>query len=199
MAVVLLLRYAMKYTPEQLEAIAAKLKAMPPAEKRNQEYSKQEAVRLLSKQIVALQKRGYTLEQIAEILREEGLDLSGSTLRIYLQRAKPNKKRDTLPLHTDEHRDTPPPPNVKKVDTPPLHTDERNHTPPAATVKKTDTPPLHTDERNHTTPAATVKKADTPPPTPAATVKKGGLSNLDEQRLHFSDSSFTKLSDTDDI
>ena len=181
----------MKYTPEQLEAIAAKLKAMPPAEKRNQEYSKQEAVRLLSKQIVALQKRGYTLEQIAEILREEGLDLSGSTLRIYLQRAKPNKKRDTLSLHTDEHRDTPPPPNVKKVDTPPLHTDERNHTPPAATVKKgrpstkADTPPLRTDEHEHT--------------PPAATVKKGRLSTLDEQMLHFSNSSFTQLSDTDDI
>ena len=96
----------MKYTSEQLEAIAAKLKAMPPAEKRNQEYSKQEAVRLLSKQIVALQKRGYSLKQIAEMLREEGLHLSGSTLRIYLQRAKSNKKKDTPPLHTNEHNDT---------------------------------------------------------------------------------------------
>ena len=39
----------MKYTTEQLEAIAAKLRDMPPVEKKNQEHIKQEAVRVLSK------------------------------------------------------------------------------------------------------------------------------------------------------
>ena len=45
----------MKYTTEQLEAIASKLREMPPVEKKKQEHSKQEAVRILSKEIAALQ------------------------------------------------------------------------------------------------------------------------------------------------
>ena len=63
----------MKCTTEQLEAIAAKLREMPPIEKKKQEHSKQDAVRILSKEIALLQKRGYTLDQISETLRGEGL------------------------------------------------------------------------------------------------------------------------------
>ena len=59
----------MKCTTEQLEAIAAKLREMPPVEKKKQEHSKQDAVRILSKEIALLQKRGYTLDQISETLR----------------------------------------------------------------------------------------------------------------------------------
>lgn len=82
----------MKYTTEQLEAIAAKLRDMPPVEKKKQEHSKQEAVRILAKEIAALQKRGYTLDQISETLRGEGLSIATPTLKSYLQRAKPAKK-----------------------------------------------------------------------------------------------------------
>jgi methionine synthase II (cobalamin-independent) len=82
----------MKYTTEQLEAIAAKLRDMPPVEKKKQEHSKQEAVRILAREIAALQKRGYTLDQISETLRGEGLSIATPTLKSYLQRAKPAKK-----------------------------------------------------------------------------------------------------------
>lgn len=83
----------MKYTTEQLEAIAAKLRQMPAVETRKKpNHSKQDAVRVLSKEIVALQKRGYTLEQISETLRGEGLGIATPTLKSYLQRAKPEKK-----------------------------------------------------------------------------------------------------------
>jgi methionine synthase II (cobalamin-independent) len=82
----------MKYTTEQLEAIAAKLRDMPPVEKKKQEHSKQEAVRILVKEITALQKRGYTLDQISETLRGDGLSIATPTLKSYLQRAKPAKK-----------------------------------------------------------------------------------------------------------
>ena len=47
----------MKYTTEQLEAIAAKLREMPPVEKKKQEHSKQGAVRVLSKEIAAAATR----------------------------------------------------------------------------------------------------------------------------------------------
>lgn len=82
----------MKYTTEQLVAIAAKLREMPPVEKKKQVYSKQEAVKLLSKEIALLKKRGYTLDQISETLRGEGLSIATPTLKSYLQRAKPAKK-----------------------------------------------------------------------------------------------------------
>ena len=82
----------MKYTSEQLEAIAAKLRQMPAVEKKKPNHSKQDAVRVLSKEIIALQKRGYTLEQISETLRGEGISVATPTLKSYLQRAKPEKK-----------------------------------------------------------------------------------------------------------
>lgn len=86
----------MKYTTEQLDAIAAKLRDMPPVEKKK-EYSKQEAVRMLSKEIAALQRRGYTLDQITETLREEGMSITTPTLKIYLQRAKRKKANAQSP------------------------------------------------------------------------------------------------------
>ena len=102
----------MKYTTEQLEAIAAKLREMPLIEKKKQEHSKQEAVKLLSKEIALMQKRGYTLDQISEALRGEGLAVATPTLKSYLQRAKPASKKQ--PVQAQE--DTPPPrPSVKKT------------------------------------------------------------------------------------
>lgn len=78
----------MTFTTEQIEAIAAKLHEMPAVEKKDQKHSKQEAIKRLAKEINAMKKRGYTLDQIAETLRGEGLDIAIPTLKSYLQRAK---------------------------------------------------------------------------------------------------------------
>ena len=83
----------MGYSNEKLGAIAAKLKTMPAIEKKKQEHSKQDAVKVLAKEIAALQKRGYTLDQIAETLRGEGLDITTPTLKSYLQRIKAGKNK----------------------------------------------------------------------------------------------------------
>jgi len=83
----------MGYTKEMLEAIAVKLRNMPPIEEKTKEYSKQEAVKILAKEIAALKTRGYTIDQIAETLRGEGLDISTPTLKNYLQRARPGTTR----------------------------------------------------------------------------------------------------------
>jgi methionine synthase II (cobalamin-independent) len=83
----------MGYTNEKLAAISAKLKTMPVIEKKKQEHSKQDAVKVLSKEIASLQKRGYTLDQIAETLRGEGLDITTPTLKSYLQRIKVGKNK----------------------------------------------------------------------------------------------------------
>ena len=83
----------MGYSNEKLGEIAAKLKTMPAIEKKKQEHSKQDAVKVLAKEITALQKRGYTLDQIAETLRGEGLDITTPTLKSYLQRIKSGKNK----------------------------------------------------------------------------------------------------------
>ena len=83
----------MGYSNEKLGEIAAKLKTMPAIEKKKQEHSKQDAVKVLAKEITALQKRGYTLDQIAETLRGEGLDITTPTLKSYLQRIKAGKNK----------------------------------------------------------------------------------------------------------
>jgi hypothetical protein len=83
-------------------------------------------VRVLSKEIAALQKRGYTLDQISETLRGEGLSIATPTLKSYLQRAKPAKK---APVQAPG--DTPPRPADKK---------------PADTSKATFTPKPDSDD-----------------------------------------------------
>jgi methionine synthase II (cobalamin-independent) len=89
-----------RYTTEEVEAIAAKLRAMPPVEKKKQDHSKQETIKLLSKEIVSLQKRGYTLEQIAESLCGEGIDIITPTLKSYLQRVKTKTKKPAKKAQT---------------------------------------------------------------------------------------------------
>lgn len=101
----------MKYTTVQLEAIAAKLREMPPPAKRAQEHTKKEAIALLAREIAALQKRGYTLGQIAESLRGEGLDIATPTLKAYILSTKPKRKASNSP--------TKPPPAKTKPGTAP--------------------------------------------------------------------------------
>lgn len=78
----------MVYTTEQIEGIGAGLRELPELDKKKRQHNKKEAIRLLAKDIAALRRRGYTLEQIAESLRGLGLDITERTLRNYLQQHK---------------------------------------------------------------------------------------------------------------
>ncbi len=78
----------MKYTIEQIEAVRSKFRELPPAEKKKQEFGKSDVVKMLAKEIVVLRKRGYTLEQISEYFKGEGMDIGTPSLKSYLQRAK---------------------------------------------------------------------------------------------------------------
>jgi hypothetical protein len=82
----------MGYKLEQVEAIAAKLRELPAIEPPPKDLSKKEAVKLLSKEIRSLQKRGYTLEQIATSIKGEGLDISTYTLKSYMNNSKQGSK-----------------------------------------------------------------------------------------------------------
>ncbi len=92
-----------KYTSEKIEALAAKLKNMPAVPKPSKELTKKEAIQALSREIIAMQKRGYTLDSIAEVLKSEGLTIAPRTLRSYMQNAKPaGRKRRASP--SSNHR-----------------------------------------------------------------------------------------------
>ena len=81
------------YATEQFETNAVSLRELPDIEKRKRQHNKKEAIKLLGKDIAALRKRGYALEQVSEVLRGKGLDITERPLRNYLQqRKRPVKK-----------------------------------------------------------------------------------------------------------
>ena len=86
----------MGYTVAQVEEIASKLRALPAIEPPPKDLTKSDVVKMLAKEIKSLQKRGYSLEQIASSLKGEGLDISTPTLKSYIQKAKaPTKLKPT--------------------------------------------------------------------------------------------------------
>ena len=90
-------KHAPEYTLEQIARIATKLDALPKIDKAC--FGKRDAIERLSKSILNVLKRGYSMDDIVASLREEGLHLTASTLRTELHRttAKPAKKPDPPP------------------------------------------------------------------------------------------------------
>src|ERR1035438_8778202 len=78
---------------DQVEQLRSTLKAVPKAPTASLDTTKQDAVRLLAREIEGLQRRGYSLEQIAEMLKGGGLVVSTPTLKSYLSRAKAARDR----------------------------------------------------------------------------------------------------------
>ena len=80
----------MSYTKSQIEDFAKRLKDLPAIEK--DEISKVDAIKALRVEILSMQKRGYTLDQTADELKQIGFDIKTQTLKAYLQKANPKKK-----------------------------------------------------------------------------------------------------------
>jgi hypothetical protein len=98
-----------KLTRERVTAIAAALRQLPEREAGARAVSKQETVKLLSKEIKALRQRGYSLRDIAEILSNQGVSFTPATLSNFLWRAGQTKKpkRERVAAQPVK-RDTPP-------------------------------------------------------------------------------------------
>jgi hypothetical protein len=78
----------MDYTLETAHRLAEELRAIPAKDPSQRRLDKQGMVKHLAQEIVALQQRGYTIEEVAESLRGRGLEITTPTLKNYLQRAK---------------------------------------------------------------------------------------------------------------
>ena len=79
---------AMDYTVESANGWPRSCGRFPPKDPAKRKLDKQGMVRLLAGEIIALQQRGYTIEEVAESLRGRGLAITTPTLKNYLQRAK---------------------------------------------------------------------------------------------------------------
>lgn len=78
----------MGYKIAQIDELQRKLDELPEVNDIEREVTKQEAIRRMADTISHLQARGYSMENIAEILTKEGLHISMQTLKSYLTRAK---------------------------------------------------------------------------------------------------------------
>jgi hypothetical protein len=89
----------MGLTRHEIEELSLYLQQLPDIHEVRQ-HSAQETVKALSKDILVLQKRGYTLGQISDALRAGGMTIATPTLKSYVQRArKPaTKKSKTIPV-----------------------------------------------------------------------------------------------------
>jgi hypothetical protein len=76
------------YTVESANRMAEDLRAIPAKDPAKRKLDKQSMVSLLAGELIALQKRGYTIEEVAEGLRGRGFTITTPTLKNYLQRAK---------------------------------------------------------------------------------------------------------------
>ncbi|HMY90778.1 MAG TPA: hypothetical protein PLM85_09020 [Nitrosomonas sp.] len=82
------------YTAEQREIAATALSALPdkPAAERPQTTA--ELLQALKPQIRTAQEKGYTLDEVAELLKNNGISISLSTLKSSF---KPTKKNAVKP------------------------------------------------------------------------------------------------------
>jgi hypothetical protein len=77
-----------------IDALRDKMKQAPEVQKEKRTISKQDAIRELKRDIDAMQKRGYTIDDIAQFLTGGGLPITPPTLKSYLQRAKGPKQKE---------------------------------------------------------------------------------------------------------
>jgi len=81
----------MSVSIEDIEALRRELEALP--QHQPQSVSKQDAVALLAKQLGAAQRRGYSAEELAQMLSTRGIAINGPTLRGYMQRSRKTRSR----------------------------------------------------------------------------------------------------------
>jgi len=74
------------FTPKQVEAAKARLSSLPERPAQQKPLNLAESIREMKTEIQAALKRGYTLEEIAQSLKDDQFDVGVPTLRAYLSR-----------------------------------------------------------------------------------------------------------------
>jgi len=71
---------------ERIEAAKSRLRALPEKPKAPKTLSIAEAIRQIKNEVRAALKRGYTFDEIAQALKEDGIDVGTPTLKSYLSK-----------------------------------------------------------------------------------------------------------------
>lgn len=108
---------------EAFETLKNRMDDAPEIVKEKRTLNKQEAIKGLKRQIEGMQKRGYSLEDIAKFITDGGLPITTPTLKSYIQRTKVEK------------------PKGQKQETkkPEIFADAKKENAPAVTPKKSNT------------------------------------------------------------
>lgn len=80
------------YKVELVEKLKSILEAVPEKPKSEKEMSTSAALASLKSQIKSLQAKGYTLEEIVAIFKENGVDAGISTLKNAVKKPRPKKQ-----------------------------------------------------------------------------------------------------------
>ncbi len=81
----------MPVTIEDIERLREKLAALP--QHRPRKVSKHEAVALLTGELAGAQRRGYGVDDLAQLFSESGITINAATLRGYLRQTRKKRKR----------------------------------------------------------------------------------------------------------
>ena len=141
-----------KYLPEQIERCRRRMQAAPA---KDTGKSKAETAGILAKDVRAMQKKGYSLKEVSELFREEGLVISVSLLERVLE----NEAEATpqVPPETPKPEST-----VKnKAEHKPEHQAKKQATPKTEQVPEAPTVPPKT-QKDSTPQAASSYPAVTP-------------------------------------
>jgi hypothetical protein len=92
-----------KFTAETVRQLQHSLDEVAPYQAT--ELSKQQAIRALSPQIVALREKGYSWTAVAAMLSERGVPVSVAALRTYLRRVREEAPADAPPTAAKRLRD----------------------------------------------------------------------------------------------
>jgi hypothetical protein len=82
-----------KFATEKVRQLQQSLDAVAPYQ--GTELSKQQAIRMLSPQILALRSKGYSWTAVAAMLSEHGVPVSVAALRTYLRRVREEAANET--------------------------------------------------------------------------------------------------------
>jgi hypothetical protein len=82
----------MKFTKNQIDKVRSSLKSLPKIEPIEKTYQKLEVVKEVRKEITELQKKGYSLAQIADQFTKSGIEMTTLSLKSYVQKVKPTAK-----------------------------------------------------------------------------------------------------------
>jgi hypothetical protein len=138
---------------EQFKSILEKVEArLPPKPK--QGMTLREAISKFKPTITKALRRGYTYEEVAAILTEEGISIKGATLKQYLAESKNKKRPNEIAPVSSAKSSTP---TVDSLVVSDIKPDTKSVTPTSLETKTNIKAETNSDTKQNTKPAAKTK------------------------------------------